>query len=483
MLIILYLFSLAICYDDPIHTSIIYGDSDQGYYYVNIFVGEHKQKQSLILDTASSITTFPCVDCKSCGTHIDSFYNYKNSQTHKQVKCDQIIGEKQCDKCLNNRCSFQISYAEGSRLAGYFLQDWLIMGDEFENLNQSDEIVKLEQVLSVIGCTTLETNLFFTQKANGIMGLSPKTNTEFSFPNYIDDLYEKEKGKEFQKMFSICIGRKDGYMTIGQYDFNRHQNNSQYYKVKYNHETDVYKINVNSIKIDNKIIADHNLINLGQGAFIDSGSTLAYGSPKLSEKLTQQFNCQNENCPDLQYLEGLNCYQYIPEKHENFSNFASYFPTYQFELDNNFTFNWKPINYLILAVNTSDRYCFPLAVIPGASRMILGQVWMRNWDIGFNKQTQEILFVENNCSNYKVNHQFTEEDIILLEQQSLKKNNGRRVYKDLNLKEKYNTFSETLYAFVMIVLIIFLYYLFSFLLKLKKKYGKYQTIQEISSQE
>lgn len=72
----------------------------------------------------------------------------------------------------------------------------------------------------------------------------------------------------------------------------------------------------------------------------------------------------------MQYLEGLNCYQYIPEKHENFSNFASYFPTYQFELDNNFTFNWKPINYLILAVNTSDRYCFPLAVIPGGNLII-----------------------------------------------------------------------------------------------------------------
>lgn len=81
------------------------------------------------------------------------------------------------------------------------------------------------------------------------MGLSPKTNTEFSFPNYIDDLYEKEKGIEFQKMFSICIGRKDGYMTIGQYDLNRHPNNSLYYKVKYNHDTDVYKININSIKV------------------------------------------------------------------------------------------------------------------------------------------------------------------------------------------------------------------------------------------
>lgn len=50
-------------------------------------------------------------------------------------------------------------------------------------------------------------------------------------------------------MFTICIGRKDGYMTIGEYNFNRHPKDSQYYSVKYNEETDVYKINVKNIKV------------------------------------------------------------------------------------------------------------------------------------------------------------------------------------------------------------------------------------------
>lgn len=48
---------------DPIHTSILYGCSDLGYDYVNIYVGNPPQKQSLIIDTGSSITAFPCDAC------------------------------------------------------------------------------------------------------------------------------------------------------------------------------------------------------------------------------------------------------------------------------------------------------------------------------------------------------------------------------------------------------------------------------------
>ena len=51
-------------------------------------------------------------------------------------------------------------------------------------------------------------------------------------------------------MFTICIGRKNGYMSIGQYNTDRHPKDSKYYKVTYNPEIDVQKINVNAIKVN-----------------------------------------------------------------------------------------------------------------------------------------------------------------------------------------------------------------------------------------
>lgn len=45
------------------------------------------------------------------------------------------------------------------------------------------------------------------------MGLSPKTNTSLAFPNIVDDINNKHNGMKL--FFSICIGRIDGYMTIG----------------------------------------------------------------------------------------------------------------------------------------------------------------------------------------------------------------------------------------------------------------------------
>lgn len=48
-------------HESQIHRMKVYGDTNMGYYYINIFVGYPPQRQSVIIDTGSWITAFPCL--------------------------------------------------------------------------------------------------------------------------------------------------------------------------------------------------------------------------------------------------------------------------------------------------------------------------------------------------------------------------------------------------------------------------------------
>mgnify|MGYP001808077309 CR=1 FL=1 len=79
-------------------------------------------------------------------------------------------------------------------------------------------------------------------------------------------------------------------------------------------------------------------------------------------------------------------------------------------MDNNFIFDWTPRDYLTKDIFIHDAYCLPVAEYSGSTRMILGQVWMRNWDIGFNKEDNTLTFVKSNCSSDTLQHNFTSDD-------------------------------------------------------------------------
>ncbi|CAD8171131.1 unnamed protein product [Paramecium pentaurelia] len=407
--------------DDPIHTSILYGSSDLGYYFVNIYVGNPPQRQSVIIDTGSSITAFPCDACDSnlsCGNHLDQYYNRKNSSTYEDLNCKSSFGECTCLRCSNQQCIFSISYSEGSHLEGFYVNDQVIFGDLLmEAKASSNESIskKDSSVRSVFGCTTRETNLFKTQQANGIMGLSPKTNTTLAFPNIVDDIYKQHSGMKL--FFSICIGRIDGFMTIGQYDYNRHQQNSAYYTIQYFHTENkpVYGIKISQIRVHNKTILAGADLQAGGGSFVDSGSTLVNAHPDVTKALVNFFVCDSPNCPTMQYFEDIACYIYNKTLHGSYEQFISFFPTYQFIMDNNFIFDWTPKDYLTKSMEQHDAYCLPVAEYSGNVRMILGQVWMRNWDIGFDKENQTLTFVRSNCSSDNLKHNFTADDWFLKE--------------------------------------------------------------------
>lgn len=67
----------------------------------------------------------------------------------------------QCDE--NHKCSFGISYLEGSSYQGFMVKDTVYFGDHFHKDNDGFEFT--------FGCVKKETKLFYEQKADGILGM------------------------------------------------------------------------------------------------------------------------------------------------------------------------------------------------------------------------------------------------------------------------------------------------------------------------
>lgn len=197
-------FALVACQE--IEHAVVYGNTAHlGYYYVNLWVGTPPVKQTVIIDTGSRLTAFPCTGCTDCGRHMDSYFDFEKSNTSHVIGCDENIP---CSSCKNSECGYSQSYAEGSSISGILVEDYIMFGDDY---------LHSERVKFVFGCHTRETNLFRTQLADGIMGLAFEKNR---IPTLVDVLY-KEKDISTD-VFALCFGLYDGYMTIGGYNSSLH---------------------------------------------------------------------------------------------------------------------------------------------------------------------------------------------------------------------------------------------------------------------
>ncbi len=93
-------------------SSPIFGNSTYlNYYYVDLYIGEPPQKQSVIIDTGSHITAVPCLPhCKKCGKHLNEYYDMSKSNHSKILKCDEQackgFGYSLCYE--NKQCGFEI---------------------------------------------------------------------------------------------------------------------------------------------------------------------------------------------------------------------------------------------------------------------------------------------------------------------------------------------------------------------------------------
>lgn len=284
-----------------------------GTHYIDLWCGTPPQRQTVIVDTGSGVTAFPCSGCADCGSpayHIDGYFRYSESSTFEQVGCDQCSARGRCTS--DNQCRIGMSYQEGSSWNAFEAKDTCYVGG-FHNAPVT-QVVGGEDDIDPrhastfgfplqFGCQTKITGLFKTQLADGIMGME---NAESSFWAQMH-----AANKIQNKAFSLCFSRPEatdrdgteaGAMTLGGTDRRLHKSPMVYASAS---QGGFFSIHVRAVYLRHGMGGESAqtmdeaaaLVNLNQpeetlnagGVIVDSGTTDTYWNSHIQSALRDVF--------------------------------------------------------------------------------------------------------------------------------------------------------------------------------------------------
>jgi len=296
-----------------------------GTHYVDLWIGSPPQRQTVIVDTGSGITAFPCSGCKECGVpnyHIDRLFIEKESSTFETATCkssaDCVLARSTCQ---GNSCKVSMAYAEGSRWNAYegvdrcyvagpheiplvTSQGATIEGDDLNPRHAADLSFDM-----AFGCQTLVTGLFKTQLADGIMGMSNQLST------YWGQMFEAgQMGSD--KQFALCFSRppdpsregvEAGALTLGGVDTRLHLSPMVFTPSASGGRQSFFSVKIRRMMLrqgdfgDSALSNDDNpnkgvtVLNLSDGVLnkggviVDSGTTDTYWNSGISVEFQKVF--------------------------------------------------------------------------------------------------------------------------------------------------------------------------------------------------
>jgi len=357
-------------------TAALYGNSESmAYYYTTLMVGTPPQKQTVIVDTGSSILNFSCSTCQDdeCGSHMDKHFEIGKSSSFENLTCSDV---PQCPKCSHSQCIYQVHYSEGSSIYGTYVRDMI----DFDTNAQWNDGVDYEFV-----CNSKETKLIKSQEADGIMGLN-------SASQIIPKAYEQNPNID-HNIFSLCIGHKGGYFNIGAGGPEEELTDVQWTEYQGSKQ---YEVNLEAVTIAGET---HQLSSSdfnNHKPFIDSGTTDVYLAKPVYDIVSEAFHeyCKGETkCLGKKSQRNqTDCWLKPEEISEEV--FYDSFPLLEFTFTD-VKHEWHPREYLSgFSGGSKSLRCLSIQVY---GKTILGGTFMKNHNVIFDRTAKKIGFQKKEC--------------------------------------------------------------------------------------
>eukprot|EP00435_Cladocopium_sp_Y103_P067295 s679_g29.t2 len=348
----------------------LYGDVDSlAYYFVDLVVGTPPQRVSVILDTGSGICAFPCAGCNHCGHHIDPIFDIEKSGTASWLKC--AFNRCPVGRCMSEKCYYYQGYTEGSSITGYWFEDMVSLGDMIQHN---------PQVKARMGCHSDENNLFYTQKANGMMGVGPGG---LEHEAVLEQLLQ-DKAHVSRKIFSICLAEWGGQFNVGGYNDSYHTGPMQLIPMMLR---GFYGVGLTKMEVSDMSITDWHQ------SMIDSGTTYTYMNSRNYRLLASGVEkaCSGQSQPCGGKTHGSRCWK-LP-------NGPSKFPAITVSFGSVKT-KWVPEAYLYRK-GDSDTYCYAFQDDGPTANTVLGAVWMKHQEIMFDLDNKQVGIAPARCPEHR----------------------------------------------------------------------------------
>lgn len=374
----------------------LYGNIAQyGYYFVDLLVGTPaSQRVSVIVDTGSRLVGFPCKGCEHCGKHMDEAFDVAQSGSAVWAGCGAAECPAGAGGCLGGRCAYAENYSEGSRVSGFLFEDSVQVGEP----RQGNPPARVR-----MGCHAAESRLFYSQRANGIMGLAPPSHTAGP-PAILEQLFA-DKQHVRTGIFSLCLAEWGGRLTVGGYNTSFHRGGGEagitWVRLRPHHYHFVFPVGV---AVGAASDGEGTLVAWGQKHFgvtiVDTGTTFTYFPSALYKGILENiaaFCATRDGCgarkSDRPSREGSECWEVLDA-----SQGPASFPSIRVSFDVDSRFDWYPSEYL-QERNDNGLWCLTF-LENHVFQTVLGISFMLRNDVIFDMAGERLGMARAECPQH-----------------------------------------------------------------------------------